>query len=126
MSRTIRRKNYEDTQGGSWARNGRKTAGYYTQKDLTRHWMDGGDYYYWVFDHDFRVPTDREYGEDYWKLHGDTNSHWAYDNPGAWWRRDLQKSQRQKGRQEIHKFMRNEEYEPIIESRRDKSWWYWL
>ena len=58
--------------------------------------------------------------------HGETRSNWSRDNPGVWLRRNLQKRQRQKARQEISKFLKHEEYEPIIESRRDKSWWYWL
>lgn len=122
MSRTYRRKNYEDTQGCSWSRKGRKINGYYTEYEYHSCWEDG-EYYWW---YEYRPMTKEEAVWQWLRDHGETNSNWARDNPGVWLRRNLQKRQRQKARQEIIKFLKHEEYEPIIESRRDKSWWYWL
>jgi hypothetical protein len=126
MSRTYRRKNYEDTQGTSWDRHGRKIGGYYTYYDYINYWRECADGYYRRGYSEYRPMTEDEANWQWLRDHGETNSHWRRDNPGPWLRRNLQKRQRQKARQEISKFLKHEEYEPIIESRRDKSWWYWL
>lgn len=127
MSRTFRRKNYEDTQGTSWDRQGRKTNGYYTEyeRSLVRRETDEG--YYWIWtEYTYRPMTKDEIKWRYLHDHGETNSHWARNNPGPWVRQLCQKVQRQQARRELHKYRNNPDYEPIIESRRNKEWWYWL
>lgn len=122
MSRTYRRKNYEDTQGTSWDRKGRKINGYYTEYDYKSYWEDG-EYYWW---YEYRPMTEEEIKWQFLRDHGETNSHWAHNNPGPWVRQHCQKQQRQKARQELSKFYKDTDYEPIIEDRRNLSWWYWL
>lgn len=126
MSRTYRRKNYEDTQGSSWARHGRKTNGYYTYEDYISYWREFDDGYSYRRYYEYRPMTKDEIKWQWLLDHGETNSSWARNNPTPWIRQYCQKQQRQKARQELCKFFKDEEYEPIIEDRRNTSWWYWL
>lgn len=126
MSRTFRRKNYEDTQGNSSDRCGRKTAGYYTQDDWGKVYREDDTSWWYVYNYTYREPTERERDEEFWRIHGDTNCSWYWNNPSPWVRQYCQKQQRQKARQELSKFYKDTEYEPIIEERRNMSWWYWL
>ena len=128
MSRTFRRKNYEQTRGASWCRRGWKTNGYYTECEdpwLMRYVETG---YYWVGGETrYRPMTEREKGKEYWRVHRDHNTPYAWGNEiGKWGRRALQKQQRQRSSIEIKRFFSDHDYEPMIEHKRDQTWWYWV
>lgn len=107
MSRTIRRKNYEETQNTSWDRVGKKIGGRYVVEEYFR-WSDD-HYYHWSkdfirpmtkeerIDHDKRIYRDRKrYGVPHWYVN-------LY----------FEKPLRQHNKREIQKYFRNEDYEPM-------------
>lgn len=117
MARTFRRKNYEDTQGTSWDRQGRKIAGFYTEKD----WIPGGRGYIGFYQ--FREPTDREKSKKFWELHGDINTHWYWNNPGPNHKKWRNKTERQLAKLELIKFFNNEEHEVQLNPRKSRKIW---
>jgi hypothetical protein len=109
MSRTFRRK------GGR--SNGRIDEGWYTS-DLVRH----ENSWCWT-----RIPypkDSKEFKKGYAKYHGDHGTHNCKE-PGPSWFRNLTNTRplRQQGRQEIHKWMRDEEYEPLIDAMGYLEYW---
>lgn len=73
-----------------------------------------------------RRLTKEEYAEQR-KLRGDkmTKSYWAGGVPW-WFRNELEKQHRQHTARELHRFMRNSEYEPMVcEEPSGDEWWYW-
>ena len=89
MSRTYRRKNYEDTQGTSWDRKGRKTAGYYTEEERSHWWEVKGDVL--VYRHAtplYRAMTKEEYRRKWMWAHGDCK---RWNTPPFWFRKHYQR-----------------------------------
>lgn len=111
MSRTFRRKNYEKTRGGSWANRYSKTAGYYT-------FVDG----YWDWDagiriYEYREPTEREFYKKYWTIHGDDRC-FNENEPRKWLRKHKMSQNRTRNKREFDLWLkRQDEYEPIFESK---------
>jgi hypothetical protein len=117
MSRTYRRKNYEQAQNTSWDRYGNKVAGYYTESD--------GDW--WKFSREmrtFRVPTLQEYYHEYWRIHGESRNA-NYWSPGKWYRLNRMKENRSINKQELARWIKNEEYEPLFEDNPRSCLWDW-
>ena len=128
MSRTYRRKNYEDTQRTSWDNRGRKQSGYYNKDVYVKvEWWN--DYYKCWHGISVRngqtVPLDdREFYKRYWRIHNDTVRYWK--GPNAWWRRHCNKRMRCNARHELHKFVTREDYDPVFKTRDSAfDWWYY-
>ena len=124
MSKTFRRKGYENTQGRSYARRGRKTAGFYTV-------CDG---YWWgrrYMNRDtgsnmpiFREPTYVEYRKEFWRIHGDTGGR-NYWSPSRYYRETRQTENRSINKRELIKWLKNDEYEPMFEANPRSHYWDW-
>ena len=112
MSRTYRRKGYEKTQATSWDRQGDKVAGYYTVRD----------YICWR-QYEYRAPTKHEFGRKYWEIHGDNHS--SEYTPNRWYRLFRMRQNRRINDRELHKFMMNDEYEPLTQAEPISHWWDW-
>lgn len=110
MSRTFRRKNYEN-QCGKHA--GSKIAGFYTV------W----EYVSWNL-YVYREPTEQEYYDEYWRVHGESRNANAW-TPSRWFRDQRQKHLRTQCKQQIHKFMKNPEHEVICEANPRSHYWDW-
>lgn len=113
MSRTFRRKGYEAKQGSI---QGGKVAGYYTIKE-------GG---WWRWNKKpvlFREPTRQEYYEQFWKLHGD--SHRNQWSPGRSYREGRQVENQSINKQELCKWLKDADYEPVFEANPRSCLWDW-
>lgn len=118
MSRTFRRKNYEETQGRSWNRRGRKTAGYYTQWDHNSHRSNWADVTY-------RQPTREEYLKEYLRLHCESK-HANYWGPGKGYKQFRMEQNRRINKQELINWMKYpDDYEPMVEEEPRSHWWDW-
>lgn len=122
MSKTFRRKGYEDTQGRSYHRQGRKTAGFYTVQD--GHWWGKRSLVGEVSIATFREPTRQEYYEEYWRIHGDTGGR-NYWSPGRYYRKTRQAQNRSINKQELCKWWKDEDYEPMFEANPRSHLWDW-
>ena len=122
MSKTFRRKGYEDTKGRSYDRRGRKTAGFYTEQD--GHWWGRSAYRSEINIAVFREPTRQEYYEEFWRIHGDTGGR-NYWSPGRYYREIRQTENRSINKQELCKWLKNEEYEPLFEANPRSHLWDW-
>ena len=121
MSRTFRRKHYEDENGSSWDRRGTKIGGFYRRLDWLQpdDWPWGGLGWY-----TFRAPTDQEYFKAYWRNHGDSKTS-SSNSPSRWHRRFRCKENRSINNREIHKFMKDFDYEPMCEADPRSCLWDW-
>ena len=120
MSRTFRRKNWEKQQTHTWGRQGNKTAGYYTVQDYVRD--ENGR---WIFGlYEYRAPSKHEHGKRYWGIHGES-SHANEWSPGKWYRHNRMRENRSINRQEIQKWIRNADYEPLTEANPRDCKWDW-
>ena len=122
MSKTFRRKGYEDTKGRSYDRRGRKTAGFYTKQD--GHWWGRSAHRSEINIAVFREPTRQEYYEEFWRIHGDTGGR-NYWSPGRYYRKIRQTENRSINKQELCKWLKNEEYEPLFEANPRSHLWDW-
>ena len=114
MSRTFRRKGYEKTQGTTWDRKGDKFAGFYTEYDLdrTQNWLCI-----------YREPTKQEYYKEYWRVHGD--HHRNYWSPSHVYREARMRQNRSINKEEIIKWIKDDEYEPLTEANPRSCLWDW-
>lgn len=121
MSRTFRRKNYEETQGTSWDRKFRRVHGEYTEYDIVLWSHNGCGGYQQAY----RPMTKRERDKEYWRVHADSKSGYGWNPRGPWWWLNLhQREYRRASEREILKFVRDESYEPMIEVK-SKLEYYW-
>jgi arylsulfatase A-like enzyme len=119
MSRTFRRKNYEETQGNSWGRKGWKTNGYYTAYD--------GSWYYWNNTGQevvFRPMNKEEYRHEFLRVHGESRSNNAW-TPSRWYRNNKEVSMRMRNKQELVKYRKDPDYEPMVEDVPPSHYWDW-
>ena len=114
MSKTIRRKGYESTAKKV---HGSKTAGYFTIQE-------GWWFYYNKSDEvTFREPTRQEYFKAFWKLHGDSQRNaWC---PSRSYRHPRTVENRMINKQELIKWLKNEDYEPLFEDNPRSCLWDW-
>lgn len=120
MSRTYRRKNYENTKGSSWRRRGRKVAGFYTVKEHVKFWVESphykaGGYYSSIYGtYVYRAPSRDEYNKAWRRIHRDcaesptVKGYIEYLDACGF---------RQTCNHELFKFMKNSDYEPMIEKK---------
>lgn len=112
MSRTFRRKNYENEQGHSWGRRGSKVNGYYTEEDYSDEYDANlygiyklyrtGRYYF------YRPMTEVERNQAWKRIHTDRS---YCRGPSKWFRFNEEKHMRSVNKQELIRFMKNHEYE---------------
>ena len=79
------------------------------------------------FHRNVRVPYEKdskEYKKGLARFHSDGATH-NFKEPGPSWFRNMTNTRplRQQGRQEIQKWMRNEEYEPLIDAMGHLEYW---
>lgn len=103
MSRTIRRKNFEKTQGTSWDRQGDKIAGLYTEYD----------YKYPVFQKNYRLPTDTERYKKWRYFHGESSTANAY-SPSREHRNYRESRLRTFNNIQLRKWLDDPEYDPVF------------
>lgn len=112
MSRTFRRKGYE-VANMTW-KDGTKIAGFYTETDW--HYIRVQDVEGCCFKSyktTYRKPTRQEHNKQYWRIHGDNNpNQWC---PGRFYRKPTTKWNREFNKNELFKYMRNDEYECLFE-----------
>ena len=122
MSRTIRRKNYEQEHNNSWRRKGRKCGGMFPQEEFMSEfqverwssiWHMG--YYY------YREPTEREYNKAYWEIHSDGRC-W-FTKPAKWYRQYMMHQSRMSDKTELRKFMADTDYEPMCSDKVTADYW---
>lgn len=115
MSRTYRRKNFEQTRNNSWAVRGFKTNGHYTASD---------GYWGWDKMEVFRPATKQERWEkDKWR-HGESR-HASERSPNRYHRNYREVRHRMRCKQEIIKFMKDPDYEPNYYEEPDSCLWDW-
>lgn len=114
MSRTIRAKRSHVECLGSWATAGRKVAGtIYT----IREWI-GGTYVY-------RCPTTpRERYEQFRMWYAESKSSNSR-SPDRWYRSNRMKQNRMITKGELAKWIKNPEYEPLVEANPRSCQWDW-
>jgi hypothetical protein len=120
MSRTYRRKGYEDTQRTSWDRPGNKTFGYYTKR-IYRWWAGSGTLF-----HTFHVPSKQEYFKMWYRTHGESRTN-KERSPDRSYRIHRMKENRNINKQELFKWITQpDNYEPLFESNPRDCWWDWI
>lgn len=152
MSRTIRRKNYERTQGTSWDRAGDKTAGYYTQrgynydgysirtmeKTTSRYVrVNSLSYPYvgWVLE----TTTERVKYRHYWRTityraptqqeYNDEycrihgDNHSFHWSPGKTWRKEHQTRVKTQSKRELARWIKNPDYDVQCDERVRRDYW---
>ncbi len=125
MSRTFRRKGYEATQNTSWDKHGNSVAGYYTESDLVRRPGYNGPLWYCVnFLKVYREPTKAERFRKWYSAHGESRTA-SERSPNKWHRQHRQNELRTEARRQLNKFLRNDEYEPIIRAKPTSHYWDW-
>ena len=120
MSRTYRRKNYEAENQTSWHRRGSKIAGFYTVID--HEWSVVDDV--WHLTHTLREPTAEELKRKRYTAHGESR-HGNDRSPGIWYRNNRMRQNRRLTRQELSRFMRFDDYEPMVEREPRSCLWDW-
>lgn len=118
MSRTYRRKNYEVTQGTSWDRQGRKFGGFYTTWDFEWNRNGGRGYY------NYRPMTKLERYDKNRLIHGESVHGNAW-SPGRHYRKYREDQHRMRCKQEIIKYRKNPDYDPIIYDNPIDCWCDW-
>ena len=117
MSRTFRRKNYEAENNTSWDVQGRKTAGFYTERKF--NWIYWGCYF-----HTYAAPTKAQYNKEYRRNHSESKSA-NCRSPGHSFRHPRMTQNRAITRRELHKFKLNPDYEPMVEANPRSCLWDW-
>jgi hypothetical protein len=126
MSRTFRRKNFEDTQRNSWDNKGRKTNGFYTTSDYEYYQKDGGDCWIWGRTEEFFRPmSEQERNHEYKRIHGESRSKNAW-TPSRWFRQNREIELRSHNKQELIKYMKDpDNYEPMVFENPKSHMWDW-
>lgn len=115
MSKTYRRKNYEQTQNSSWDRAGKKKFGIHAT---------------WNYDNYpdliqvYRVKTKQEQIKAYIRTHCD-GDHFKYSNVPGWFCNIYERGFRQANKREILKYIRQEDYEPMCSANPRDLMWDW-
>jgi hypothetical protein len=121
MSRTFRRKGYE-AANMTW-KNGTKVAGFYTTYDVeyVQYTEDGIKKHGYLCT--YRKPTRQEHNKEYWRIHGD--SHRNYWSPDWNYRSARVKENRMLTKGELFKYMKDTDYEVMVEANPRNCWWDW-
>lgn len=122
MSRTFRRKGYEEANM-TW-KDGTKVAGFYTTCDVeyVRYTEDGTKKLEYLYT--YRKPTRQEHNKEYWRIHGESNNA-NYWSPGRWYRNNRMKENRMLTKTELFKYMKDADYEVMVEANPRSCLWDW-
>lgn len=121
MSRTFRRKGYEEANM-PW-KEGTKTAGFYTETDWYSVKNKDGSRNMWANYAAYRKPTRDEHNKAYWSIHSDNHPNaWS---PGRWYRNNRMKENRMLTKTELFKYMKNTDYEVMVEANPRSCLWDW-
>lgn len=120
MSKTYRRKNFEAEEQGSWRRQGRKIAGFYAVTGW-RHTIVDGEL---ESVYEMRAPTPEEFKRKRYWAHGESR-HSNDRSPSHWYRNNRMRQNRALTRQELARFVKYEEYEPMVECEPRSCLWDW-
>lgn len=92
------------------------------ERDVLRDLVRVGKTYHWVW-----VPIERDSQAGRKKLaefHSDKKDHWMNYKGPAWFRREFaQKPYKVRAKAELHRYMRNPDYEVVIESMPHLPYW---
>lgn len=111
MSRTFRRKGYEEANM-SW-KSGTKVAGFYTECDVVFTKVVKGWFIYYKHAEVYRKPTRQEHNKEYWRIHSDNHpNQWC---PGTFFRKPANKWNRAFNKNELFKYTKNNDYECLFE-----------
>jgi hypothetical protein len=122
MSRTFRRKHYEESRGGSWAVAGFKTNGFFTTCDWE---YVKNAYGYYVRTESIYRPMDKR---ERWKAirFAHSDNHRNAHSPSHWYRLNRQKENRSINKRELSKWFHYAgEYEPMFEENPRSHYWDW-
>jgi hypothetical protein len=121
MSRTFRRKNYEKIDSGN---RGSKIAGYFTKSELISHKPDPKrGFHKFSYEITYRAPTKREHDKDYWRLHADNHVNgWS---PSRFYRQNRMNENKTINKEEINKWVKDKDYEPLTENNPRPCGWDW-
>jgi len=122
MSRTIRRKNFEDTLTTSWDRQGFKTHGLYTKCEATRVVHRQGSRttvtYVWTT---YRAMNKQERFHRWYEFHRESRP--SMRGPSRWFRTVRSHKIRKQEKIELHKFTKDPDHEPMLPPRLRWEWW---
>lgn len=118
MSRTHRCKKYLEENATSWDRVWRRQLGPYAKREYVRVGERGLYAYIW------REPTPREKWLKKRAWFGESSSA-NTRSPNNDYRNFRQRENRRMTQHELHKFMKYEDYEPMIEAEPRNCWWDW-
>jgi hypothetical protein len=125
MSRTYRRKNYELTQNSSWDRRFRRVLDAPADVHYQYTWFKETEcYWYYRTELNIEYHDKRRLRHDLRRLHGD-NHPWNW-SPAKYWRQLFHREFRRHSNHEIHKFIKNSDYEPMCYKEYRPYWvdWY--
>ena len=118
MSRTFRRKDYEQENNTSWDRKGKKIGGQYAEYDFECYYAIGRFHY---GQNIYREPTEKEYNKAYWKIHSD--GRFWFSGPAKWFRQHQMHQSRMSDKTELRKYFLDTEYEPMCSHKVIADYW---
>ena len=121
MSRTFRRKGYEEANM-NW-KDGTKVAGFYTETDW--HFIITEEIS--VFFNSYkthRKPTRQEHNKEYWRIHGESQSASTW-SPNRFHRLYRMKENRMLTKGELFRYMKDTDYEVMVEASPRSCLWDW-
>ena len=122
MSRTFRRKGY-DAANMAW-KDGTKIAGFYTETDWYYIRVEKVDGCCFKSYKTYRKPTRQEHNKEYWRIHGESNNSNSW-SPGWDYRNMRMKENRMLTKTELFKFMKDTDYEVMVEANPRSCLWDW-
>lgn len=122
MSRTFRRKGYEEVNL-HWKK-GTRVAGFYTETDwhyVGRESLEFSVSY--ISYKTYRKPTRQEHNKKYWNIHSDNHPNaWS---PGRLYRNNRMKENRMLTKGELFRYMKDTDYEVMVEANPRSCLWDW-
>lgn len=119
MSRTYRRKDYEEVKQNSWDRMGQKKFGKGNCGVDYAYTKSGG------LSPIYRELTKEEKKRNFLRYHTDKGKRCGMGRPPRWFLNLRERTLRQDNKHELYKFMQDQDYEPMCTEEKQWCWWYW-
>lgn len=119
MSRTFRRKNYEQTEAYR-CRAGYKIGGVYCQSEYLSWRREEEEMKYGIYR--FYAPTRKEHFDEYYKIHGD-GKYSSKFRPNKYWRKVCVRQLRHQAHTEISAYLKNPEMDFYGIYDYMRTWW---